>query len=289
MSQGNKIITLRERNIATPAELSREQIDLMKRTYCAGATDLEFELFVGICKRTGLDPFARQICMVRRYSSKEEREVATVQITVDGLRLIAARTGDLAGHTEHYWCGPDGNWKDVWLEDTPPSAAKAGVKRKGFDEPVWAVARWKSYAQTYYDKGAKAQVLTAMWRDKDDVMLSKCAESLALRRAFPNDLAGLYSMEETQDQGFVIDPNYRDVDAIEGTIEPQANDPSAQSRPLQVSAEDKAKVAKLIARVRENKTYAMAKSWAKESLTGDAYTYFTQEISVAEEADKASQ
>ena len=162
-----------------------KQLAALKQIGLADAPKPELAVFLHYCQRTGLDPFARQIYMINRGGRY------TIQSSIDGLRIVAQRSGEYAGQAEPLWCDETGQWTDVWLKNTPPFAAKVGVYRKGFAEPLWAVARMDAYGQVGRDGKPMG-----LWAKMPDVMLAKCAESLALRKAFPNDLSGIYTAEE---------------------------------------------------------------------------------------------
>jgi phage recombination protein Bet len=157
---------------------TQDDLKALQETVAKGCNGPQFKVFVAACKRLQLDPFARQIVPIVQSGGM------TPQVTIDGFRLIAERTRRYLGQVGPFWCGPDGKWHEVWLENEPPTACKVGVIRDGFREIMWGVARTRAYA-----KGN-------LWNTMPDVMIAKVAESLALRKAFPNELSGVYTREE---------------------------------------------------------------------------------------------
>lgn len=156
----------------------------------SGASEGDLQVFLNYAQRTGLDPFARQIYMIGRNDRRSGTTKWTIQASIDGLRIVAQRSGEYAGQVGPEWCGPDGQWRDVWLDQHAPVAARVGVLRRGFQQPLYAVATFQEYASFYNDRPS------GLWASKPAVMIAKCAEALALRKAFPMDLSGLYTAEE---------------------------------------------------------------------------------------------
>lgn len=155
------------------------------------ATNGDLAVFLHVCQRTGLDPFARQIYMIERQGKQ------TIQTGIDGFRLVARRAVDRTGETlsigPSEWCDQDGIWSDVWLKDYPPAAARVVVYRNG--EAFPGTALWREYVQYKRDGNVMAQ-----WATRPAGMLAKCAEALALRKAFPHDLSGIYTDDELTEE-----------------------------------------------------------------------------------------
>lgn len=156
-------------------------------------TNAELASFLHLCQRTQLDPFSRQIYLIGRWDNRQKRKVFTPQTGIDGYRVIAhrviAETRHTFGYEDTLWCDSNGQWRDVWLSAAAPSAAKVTVLRNG--QRFSAVALYREYVQT-----DRNDTPTRMWASMGANQIAKCAEALALRKAFPHDLAGVYTAEE---------------------------------------------------------------------------------------------
>ena len=166
----------------TTSAWTPEQQQLISSTIAPGCTSDELKLFAYACQRTGLDPFSKQIYAIKRGKM-------TIQVGIDGLRSIAERSGQLDGSAT-FWIGDTegSQWSDVWLGSKPPAAAKTIIYRKGCSHPFVGVARFQDY-----NAGGQG-----LWSKMPSAMLAKCSEALALRKAFPADMSGVYTVDEME-------------------------------------------------------------------------------------------
>jgi phage recombination protein Bet len=171
--------------------MTRDQVELLKRTVARGVTDDELSLFVHVANRAGLDPFAKQVYAIRRRQKVDGqyRDVMTIQTGIDGFRLVASRTGAHAGTDEAVF--------ETDAEGRPTKATVTVWKMVGGARVSFtAAARWEEYVQTYKDNDTGRHEPSGLWKKMPFTMLAKCAEGLALRKAFPMDLSGIYAHEE---------------------------------------------------------------------------------------------
>lgn len=185
-------------------EFTGKQLAALNALGVQDATPGDLALFLNQAQRTGLDPFSKQIYMIgRRQKDQQGNWVTkqTIQVGIDGFRLIARRAADMKHERfsmeDTLWADPNGKWHDMWIWNTPPRAAKVVVIR-GDDERFSAVASYDEYVGLRFDKKTGTHVPNSMWAGKPALMLAKCAEALALRRAFPQELSGLYTPDEMQ-------------------------------------------------------------------------------------------
>lgn len=179
-------------------KLSRAQVNLIKRTVAQGASDDELRLFIQVCKGANLNPFLRQAHLVPFWDSKNSIERRAIIVGIDGFRAIAESSGQYAGNDDPVLEGEGEIDVEVWGDDKKKHAKKITVPKKatvtvykvvaGVRNPFTASARWDEY----YPGPKKGN----QWHRMPNLMLGKCAEALALRKAFPKLLSGMYEDAE---------------------------------------------------------------------------------------------
>lgn len=173
-------IVVRQATGGVPEPYSSSWIDLVKKQVAKDATDDELKLFLYHCKKTGLDPLQRQIYFQKRRSKNGEQ--MTILTGIDGYRLTAQRTGEYAGN-------------DDPIFDNEENPRKATVTVYRFDKRGGRVA---FSASARWDQYYPGDTQGFMWRKMPHLMLGKCAEALALRKAFPQELGNVYTKEEME-------------------------------------------------------------------------------------------
>lgn len=206
--------------------------------------DGDLMVFFHFCQKTGLDPFSKQIYLLEKRSKKDNQWVSNWVIVtgIDGFRVNAQRAADRRGITLEYeetvWYDKDGGKHEVWLDAAPPAAAKVVVIKvmpDGTRLRIPGMAKFVSYAG-YGTKKDGSKYLMSQWGTMPDHMIEKCAEAFALRRAFANDLGGIYAEEELQGD---MTPEHLtrspESDADESEDQGQAETPPSDVRPAKES------------------------------------------------------
>jgi len=192
------------------------ELKALKNQYAKEASPEQFELWIAECRNRGLVPVKDVVLQIRATKEwnpdtrqKEFTKKAVHITTIQALRKLAERTGKYAGQLPSIWIYLDGSGNRV-ESDIPlpeangsvkprvPWAAKVSVLRKGFEQPITVPARFEAYAQ--YFSADNAKQLNSTWANRGPEQLEKCAEALALRKAFPEELGGLYLQEEFTDE-----------------------------------------------------------------------------------------
>lgn len=181
-----------------------EQVRIIREQFADGCTDDELAVLLYQAKRRRLDPMLGHLRGIKRWNSQKQREVMAVQTSIDAFRLIAERTGRYGG-------GPAPVFRSATRANGDPEVIAQVTVRKQTRDGTWHEvsdeARWSEYAQT--DRNGNT---VKMWTKMPTTMLAKCAEAKTLRKAFPEELGGLYTDDE---MGQADNPTGQDRDHAE--------------------------------------------------------------------------
>ncbi len=165
-----------------PLEFSADQLKMIRDTYLNGATEPEAAVLLELARLRRLNPITGQIHFVKRWNQQRRTETWAAQVGIDGFRSMAEETGQYDGQDEpEYEYDAKGAMK----------TCRVRVYRKDIGRPFVGRADFSEYVQNKKDGGPNH-----MWATKPHIMLAKCAEALAMRKAFPQQLSGLYAPEE---------------------------------------------------------------------------------------------
>jgi phage recombination protein Bet len=218
---------------------SDAQLRLIRDTVARDCNPQEFDLFVTVARHAGLDPFRKQISAIVFSKDDPKKRRMSIITTIDGLRVIAARSQRYRPDEDEPEFEIDPELKDPLCN--PAGLVKAKVRiwiadamREGGWKPVTGVAYWEEFAPIkdeasegydwvdtgeFWDDSGKpkrkkvpragSEMVRKLetggnWGKMPRVMLAKCAEAQALRKAFPEDLSSLYEASEL-DRAQVID------------------------------------------------------------------------------------
>jgi len=178
--------------------LTQEQKNLIKSKISKHASDEEIAFFLELCKHTGLNPFANQIWLIPFWDKETKKNKYAPIVSIDGLRSLAQSTGEYDGQSEPLWIDSDGVEYKIWTKNVNPFACKISVYKKGVKNPTVGIAYFNMYAKENTDKESGRTYFTGFWGtpQKSAHMIAKCAEALALRKAFPQKLSFLFIQEE---------------------------------------------------------------------------------------------
>ena len=181
--------------------IPQSQERIIRDVYAKTLDDNEFEVFKMICRRTRLDPTKKQIVAVKRWNKALGKEVMTPQTTIDGYRAIGNRSGTCAGVKTVYHYAPDGSVEGATT-----------IIKKILASGV--VAEFEGYAKMseYIPQKAGEDF---MYKQKPHVMIGKCSEALAWRRAYPEDMSGIYIEEELMMQDTPVAMTFDDAQVME--------------------------------------------------------------------------
>lgn len=143
-------------------------------------SDQELDLFAMVALRMRLDPFAKQIYAIKRQGK------VTFQTGIDGFRSSAEETDQYRGSDEPEYGPMVGN-------PPHPEWARVVVHRELPDG-----SRIDQSATAYWDEYVVTGNQGFQWTKMPRVMLAKCAEAAAFRKAFPKRFAQVYESAEMQ-------------------------------------------------------------------------------------------
>lgn len=185
--------------------LTEKHRQLIKEQIAPDATKEELELFFMMAYRTRLDPLLKQLYFIKyrdKYASEKNgcqcgwskctcgKSVFKVSYvtSIDGYRIIAHRTGLFDGVDE-----PEYKYDE--------RVSHNQVEKRLLSCTVRVYKKGSSHAFAATVKFSEYDTQKNLWKTMPETMIAKVAEAHALRKAFPQDLSGIYTQDEMEQAG----------------------------------------------------------------------------------------
>lgn len=190
------------------------QIQLIQRMN-PDCNNVEFDQFLHVAAQLRLDPLRKQIYAFVFNKDKPDKRRMSIVVGIDGFRSVAKRSGEYRPDSRAPRFTYDPEEIDHLTNPLGLVSCEVSVFQYAHGEwhEVAAVAYWSEFAPIV--EGGKwvsddetgrrsfkkdgTSVLDPNkenWRKMPRVMLAKCAEAQAIRRAWPDDLSAIYADEE---------------------------------------------------------------------------------------------
>lgn len=194
-AEENKVELVKHETIA-PAEIKGDQIiftpkhlELIKNQIAKDATQEEYDLFIMMARRTRLDPLLKQLYFIKYKGKNGNPDKVSYVTSIDSYRIIAHRTGDFAGVD-----------LPIFDYDKSGKITHAAIT-------VYKLVQGQKFGFSAKVKFSEYNTNQNQWISKPETMIAKVAEAHALRKAFPQDLSGIYTTDEMEQAGVVVDGN----------------------------------------------------------------------------------
>lgn len=179
----NELSVLQNNNV-WECDLSLKEI---REIYAPKANENEFKAFVGLGRATGLNPFLREIWLIKY----DDKAPASIFIGRDGYRRSAQANKNYDWHhVESVYSNDDFQYnlklgeidhKQNFKDRGILIGAYCLVQKKNSSKPIYVFVTLKEY-----NSGR------SVWSTKPETMIKKVAEAQALRMAFQELFAGSY-------------------------------------------------------------------------------------------------
>ena len=229
----------------TVQEYTPQQMDIIRTQLAPEATEEQFNYFMAVAFRSGLDPLRKQIYPLffkkksvkvgEKWVEPKEKDMAIVT-GIDGFRATAAKTREHAGTDDPVYGPVDEDGFPEWCRVTTYRIVQ------GQRVPFTATVRWDEFAfRTYRDNAGKVQrVVKDEYAERPFNQLGVRAETHALRKGFPVEMDAI----ELRESHVRVSDERPEVDVLTGEIidatpQPQIPAPAPESSHSAPEAENK--------------------------------------------------